>query len=76
MKHSHLIAAVLFVLAPAALLAQEGKLRGKVTDKQTGDPLIGAHVIIAGATLGAATDVNGDYIILGVPPGVFTVRVS
>jgi hypothetical protein len=66
---------VLFLL-PALLLAQDGKLRGKVTDKVSGDPLIGANVTIDGTTLGAAADLNGDYIVLGVPPGVYTIKVS
>jgi hypothetical protein len=63
-------------LIPVLLLAQDGKLRGRVTDRQTGEPLVGANVVIEGTGLGAAADVNGDYIILSVPPGVYTVRVT
>ncbi|RMD96659.1 MAG: hypothetical protein D6814_10985, partial [Calditrichaeota bacterium] len=61
---------------PAFVYAQDGKLRGRVTDKDTGEPLIGVNVIIEGTTLGAATDAKGDYVVLGVPPGVYTVRCS
>ena len=63
-------------LIPVLLLAQDGKLRGRVTDVQTGEALVGANVLIDGTTLGAAADVNGDYIILSVPPDVYTVRVT
>jgi hypothetical protein len=70
--------AVLFaaVLLPALLLAQDGKLRGRVTDRDSGEPLVGANVFVEGTNLGAACDINGDYIILSVRPGVYTIRVS
>jgi outer membrane receptor protein involved in Fe transport len=71
-----LVAFVALLLLPVFLLAQDGKLRGKVTDKESGEALIGANVTIEGTSLGAATDVNGEYIILAVPPDVYTVKVS
>ncbi len=64
----------LFTLLPALLYAQTGKVVGKVTDLQTGDPLIGANVIIEGTSLGAATNANGEYVILNVPPGSFVLK--
>ena len=76
MKLRWLLLVVAIFLGSGLMLAQDGKLRGNVTDRQTGEPLIGANVTIVGTTLGAASDVNGDYIILGVPPDVYTVRVS
>ncbi len=58
------------LLVPAMLFAQAtGKIAGKVIDKETGDPLPGANVVLVGTTLGAATNVNGEFYILGVPPG-------
>ncbi|MEX2115578.1 MAG: carboxypeptidase-like regulatory domain-containing protein [Bacteroidota bacterium] len=63
-------------LLPALLIAQDGKLRGRVTDKEAGEPLIGANVVLEGTTLGASTDINGDYIILSIPPGTYTVKAS
>ena len=63
-------------LLPTLILAQDGKMRGKVTDKETGEPLVGATVFIEGTTLGAAADINGDFIILGVRAGVYTVKAS
>ncbi len=37
------------------------KVRGKVTDSKTGEPLIGASVILKPLNVGAATDFNGFY---------------
>lgn len=57
-----LLALFALLLLPALLLAQDGKLRGKVTDKESGEALVGANVTVEGTSLGAATDVNGEYI--------------
>jgi hypothetical protein len=53
-----------------------GKIAGRVTDKTTGEPVIGAHVILKGLTAGASTNVTGDYFILNVSPGTYTLVVS
>jgi outer membrane receptor protein involved in Fe transport len=71
-----LVAFVALLLLPVFLLAQDGKLRGKATDKESGEALIGANVVVEGTGLGAATDVNGEYVILAVPPSIYTVRVT
>lgn len=53
-----------------------GKITGKVTDKQTGETLIGVSVMVQGTSLGASTDIEGYYTILHVPPGTHTVITS
>ncbi|MDZ7290633.1 MAG: TonB-dependent receptor [candidate division KSB1 bacterium] len=53
-----------------------GKIAGRVTDAESGEALPGANVVIEETTLGAATDLNGNYVILNVPPGVYTVMFS
>ncbi len=70
-----LVVSLLFLL-PALVLAQDGKMRGRVTDKDSGEPLIGASIVIDGTTLGASADINGDYIVLSVPAGTYTAKVS
>lgn len=67
----------LFIVIPFLLYAgTTGKLVGTVTDAVTGDPLIGANVLIEGTNLGAAANVNGRYTILNIPPGIYSVRIS
>ncbi len=56
--------------------AEYGKITGKVRDAETGEPLIGADVIIEGTELGASTDEKGDYVILYVPAGTYVVTAS
>jgi len=70
------LALTLLILLPVFLFAQEGKLRGKITDKESGEPLIGANVQIEGMTLGASSDVDGNYVILSVPVGTYTLKVT
>lgn len=63
-----------------------GKLAGVIKDKNTGEPLIGANVIIVGkwlsngkigklnTSIGAATDVDGHYFILNLSPDRYVVE--
>lgn len=53
-----------------------GKIAGVITDASTGEPIIGANVIIKGTTMGAASNVDGNYVILNVPPGVYALVIS
>ncbi len=57
-------------------LFASGKITGKVTDRDTGEPLIAVNVIIKSLGLGAATDIDGEYIIINVPPGTYDVTAS
>jgi len=53
-----------------------GKISGTVTDKETGEPLPFANVFVDGTTLGAASDLDGNFTILNVPPGVYSITAS
>ena len=53
-----------------------GKIVGKIIDRETREPLIAANILLMGTDLGAAADVNGDYLILNVPPGQYTLKIS
>lgn len=64
------------VMCSAVFAGTTGKIAGKITEAETGDPIIGAAVMVEGTTLGAAADINGEYFILNVPPGSVNLRVS
>lgn len=53
-----------------------GKIAGRVTDKETGEALVGCNVIVAGTTMGASVGPDGNYFIINVPPGEYEVRAS
>jgi TonB-linked SusC/RagA family outer membrane protein len=48
-------------------------VKGKVTDRKTGEALIGVSVKVKGATNGASTDVNGNYSINAPENGTLVV---
>lgn len=68
---------VLLAIIPFLLFAgTTGKLVGSIKDAQTGEPLIGANILIEGTDFGAATNIRGEYVILNIPPGRYNVRIS
>ncbi|MFA6277873.1 MAG: TonB-dependent receptor, partial [Pedobacter sp.] len=68
---------LLFVVISATVFAQgTGKIVGTVSDKKTGETLIGAAVKIAGTTKAIGTDVDGKYTIGGLSTGKYTLEVS
>lgn len=72
-----LLVALLFLL-PFNLIysGTTGKISGKIIDRETGEPLIGANIMIVGTSMGAATDIDGNYFIINIPPGNYTVKSS
>lgn len=67
---------LLVLMSYIAGMAQTGRISGRVVDRQTGEPLIGANVIIVGSSFGAATNINGEYTINNVFAGIYTVKAS
>ena len=68
---------LLLLSMPTLVFAQNsGKLSGRVTDGSTGEGLPGANVILAGTNIGATTDLDGNYVIIGIPVGTYDVQSS
>ncbi|NIR47596.1 TonB-dependent receptor [candidate division KSB1 bacterium] len=78
MKRIELVLAIAGVLlfTSMAFAQKFGKITGTVIDGETGEGLPGANVIVVGTTLGAASNLEGSYAILRVPPGTYEVRTS
>ncbi|GAB3826608.1 TonB-dependent receptor [Pontibacter rugosus] len=55
--------------------AQQGTLKGKVTDKTTGEEIIGAVVFIKGTSKGTTTDYEGNFT-LPLEPGTYNLSVT
>jgi outer membrane receptor for ferrienterochelin and colicins len=77
MKHSQrfvlagcLIALAMFVQEG---FGQTGTVRGRVTDKKTGEPLPAVNVLVRGTTMGASSNTNGEYQVINVSPGTYTL---
>lgn len=52
-----------------------GQVSGRIMDRATGEPLIGATIVVEGTTIGTVTDFDGNFI-LPVPPNGQMLRVS
>lgn len=63
------------ILMGASVFAQNGTIRGTVTDAQNGETLIGATVVIKGTTQGVPTDIDGKFA-LSVAPGTYALVVQ
>lgn len=53
-----------------------GRISGTVIENETGDPLIGATVMIDHTSIGAKTNQNGEFVINNAPVGSQTVVAS
>ena len=62
-----------FIFIGIIMAGETGRIAGRVIDAKSGEPLVGVDVIIEGTTYGAATDENGNYLIINVPVGIYTV---
>lgn len=67
---------LLLITAVSLWAGTTGKIAGRVTDAKTGEGIPFANVLIEGTNLGAATNLDGYYTIINIPPGVYTVRAS
>ncbi len=77
------------VLMTLAYAGVTGKISGNITDAKTGEVLLGANIMIVekmdngnyspvsrNMQIGSATDADGDYYILNIPPGIYSVKYS
>ena len=69
-----LVWACWFVCPHGGMAQTTGKISGRVTDAGTGEPLIGANVIVQGTSMGSVTDASGDFYIISVPPGFYPIE--
>ena len=76
MKFRFLTILILFFSTINLFAGTTGKITGRVTDATTGEPLPFVNVVIVGTTMGAATDINGYFTILNVPPATYKVKAS
>lgn len=76
---------VLLLFQASSLFALGGKIAGRISDQETGAPIIGANIIVESywennqvfelsVKQGAASDKDGYYFILDVRPGTYSVK--
>jgi outer membrane receptor for ferrienterochelin and colicin len=70
------VALILALFTTLLFSATTGKLAGTIIDAQTREPLPGANIVVEGQYIGAASDLDGNYVILNVRPGSYTIIIS
>ncbi len=76
MKNKNYIIILLFLLASLPVLAQTGKINGKIFDDISNEPILFANVIIKGTNIGTTSDLDGNFSFSGVTPGFVTLQAS
>ena len=73
----YILPITLFIMSSFPLSAQStGSIQGTILDETTQQPIIGANVIIPETIRGAATDLDGKFMIERLPVGTYLLRVD
>ena len=67
---------ILLFINTFRVLAQEYTISGKVTEEQTGDPLVGVNIVVKGLVIGTITDIDGNYKLTVKQDLPFTIQFS
>ncbi len=66
----------LVLLAVNLANAQQASIKGRVFNQQNNEPLPFVNVVVSGTNIGATTDVDGNFQIMGIQPGFIRVEAS
>ena len=64
-----------FLIFSSTAFSQSGKISGKIIDA-SGEAVPFVNVIVVGTNYGAASNIDGLYSIIGIPPGTFSIKAS
>jgi hypothetical protein len=76
MKKLTAVITLFIVFTAECVFGQGGKISGRITETGTGQPIPGANVLIEGTNTGSAANLEGEYFILNVPPGTYSIKAS
>jgi TonB-linked SusC/RagA family outer membrane protein len=66
---------VLFAMAISSFAYSQRTVSGTVTDAESGEPLIGASILVVGTGSGSITDIDGNFEV-NMPEGINQIEVS
>lgn len=68
------IGGLIFSVLSLVMFAQNYQIKGTVVSKTTREPLEFVNILVVGLNIGASTDINGNFTINSVPPGIYQLR--
>ena len=75
-KRSVIATLIITALFRVAFSGTTGKISGKIIDANTSEPVIGANIYLENTDYGAVSDVDGNYFIINVSPGMYSLVCS
>ena len=77
MKNLAILLSIIVTAFPNVSTAQiTGDINGSVLNSENNKPIVGANILLEDTFLGAATDENGNFAILNVPVGEYTISAG
>jgi hypothetical protein len=70
---------LLFIVLNSVVFGQSGTLKGKVLDKETGEVIPFANIVLMMESISfaaATSDFNGNYCMKPIPPGTYTLKAT
>jgi len=67
---------VILIATSLGLFAQKATLKGRVIDGTNNEPLPFVNVIVSGTQIGAVTDLDGNFQLVGLSPGFVRLQAS
>ncbi|HKJ46118.1 MAG TPA: TonB-dependent receptor [Balneolales bacterium] len=71
-----LICCLVFIIPRYSMAQQNGGIKGKITDNNSGDPLGGVNIFVMGTNQGTSSDYKDGTYKLELPAGDYTLRIS
>ena len=71
-----IIFSILFLMASSGLFAQSGVIEGSTVNKFNNEPLPFVTLLVIGTDNGVVSDIDGNYKIEGLSPGLYDIRAS
>ena len=71
-----LLALLVWGLGYCSLVAQSGIIKGTITNSINNEPISFATVLVLGTDSGTTSDLDGNYEVRGLAPGLYSIRAS
>jgi outer membrane receptor for ferrienterochelin and colicin len=75
-KRSNVLLIILFFITSISISAQNVRVYGSVKNRLNNAPLPFANVLIDGSSIGTTTDIDGNFELLNIEPGIYNFKCS